>query len=358
MKDKKLNSLHLSTGKELDSILNQLADDLRLGVKKYGIKYKEPFWKHNKRLYNYVNRQMLSLRNKNLKLIQGKTKQAWDLANKQMDERVINYLKERDAMQLLESKVYSDYSKNIEFPNDVPLLADWTQSNISQYNAFLSRTENGLGLSKRIWKMSLKSRRMIEETLKSGILEGQSAAQMSRIFRQALKNPNKLFRRVRDKKTGKLRLSKPAKAFKPGTGVYRSSYQNAFRLARTEVNLAYRKAESERINQIPFIVGYEVHLSNAHPITDICDDMQGVYPKTFVFSGWHPACICYMTTILLDDKKFSKYLETGKISSDEYVKSIPNLAKSYLIKNNKKLQNLKSLPYWYRQNNNIIKKVV
>ena len=59
---------------------------------------------------------------------------------------------------------------------------------------------------------------------------------LSRDVRRYLRNPDKLFRRVRDKH-GNLRLSKAAKAYHPGRGVYRSSYRNALRLTATENNM-------------------------------------------------------------------------------------------------------------------------
>ena len=76
---------------------------------------------------------------------------------------------------------------------------------------------------------------------------------MSRDVRRYLRNPDKLFRRVRDKH-GNLRLSKAAKAYHPGRGVYRSSYRNALRLTATENNMAYRTADHLRWQQQPFVV--------------------------------------------------------------------------------------------------------
>ena len=54
------------------------------------------------------------------------------------------------------------------------------------------------------------------------------------------------------------------------------------------------------MQQLDFILGIEVHLSNNHtclnakgepePFYDICDELQGRYPKDFKFTGWHPLC--------------------------------------------------------------------
>ena len=75
-----------------------------------------------------------------------------------------------------------------------------------------------------------------------------------------MNEPDRLYRRVRDK-GGNLRLSKAAKMYHPGQGVYRSSAKNAQRLTRTEINMAYRESEYLRWQQLDFIVGIRVMLS-------------------------------------------------------------------------------------------------
>src|SRR5690606_36428057 len=110
--------------------------------------------------------------------------------------------------------------------------------------------------------------------------------------KQYLIEPDRLYRRVRDL-DGKLVLSKAAKEYNPGRGIYRSSYKNAMRLARTETNMAYREADNTRYATSQILLGYEVRLSANHPRYDICDHLKGEYPKDFKFVGWHPQCMCY-----------------------------------------------------------------
>ena len=98
-------------------------------------------------------------------------------------------------------------------------------------------------------------------------------------------------------------IAAKAEAFHPGQGVYRSSYKNALRLAATETNIAYRTADYLRIQQLDFVVGIQVKLSNNHtlngrPFFDICDELAGMYPKDFKFVGWHPSCRCYSVKVL------------------------------------------------------------
>ncbi len=131
-----------------------------------------------------------------------------------------------------------------------------------------------------------------ELALEIGMGDGLSAADLSRQVRRYLNEPARLFRRVRDR-DGNLRLSKAAAACHPGRGVYRSSYKNALRLTATENNMAYRTADHQRWQQLDFVVGIEIGTSPTnHPQPDICDELAGVYPKQFKFTGWHPWCRC------------------------------------------------------------------
>ncbi len=81
----------------------------------------------------------------------------------------------------------------------------------------------------------------IELGLDLGIGDGKSGAALARELEQYLREPDRLFRRVRDKH-GQLVLSKAAQAYHPGQGVYRSSVKNAQRLTRTENNNAYHES--------------------------------------------------------------------------------------------------------------------
>lgn len=57
---------------------------------------------------------------------------------------------------------------------------------------------------------------------------------------------------------GKLVESKPMMNYNPGPGVYKSAYKNALRVAVTETNMAYRKADSDRWQKLDFVLGFEV----------------------------------------------------------------------------------------------------
>lgn len=179
--------------------------------------------------------------------------------------------------------------------------------NLDALSSFQGRKVEGMNLSQRVWKYIDQYKAQLESALDVGLGEGRSADQLSRDVRQNLREPNRLFRRVRDKR-GNLVLSKAAKAFHPGRGVYRSSYKNAMRLTRSEINMAYRESDYQRWQTLDFVVGFEIHRSNHEPLCDcdLCEKLVGKYPKTFKFKGWHPQCMCYAVPILMDEETFDE----------------------------------------------------
>lgn len=204
-----------------------------------------------------------------------------------------------------DAMIESIFGKGLKEDNH---YARWFSRNHDAMDAFFKRKSEygGLNLSQKVWKYTGQFKEEMELALSASLGQGDSAATVSRHVRQYLKEPDRLFRRVRDEE-GNLKLSKRAAAYHPGRGEYRSSYKNAMRLARTETNMAYRAADCERWNDIPFVVGMEVKRSN-HPFAcSVCEALAGKYPKDFKFVGWHPQCRCYIVPILADEKDRMAY---------------------------------------------------
>lgn len=244
------------------------------------------------------------------------------------------------------------------------LFAKLFARNRDALDAFTKRKSEfgGLNLSQKVWKYTGQLKTEMETALTVSLGQGDSAAQVSRNVRKYMTNPDKLYRRVRDS-DGNLKLSKAAKLYHPGQGMYRSSYKNAMRLTRTETNMAYRTADSDRWNRMNFVIGIEVKTSNHHDADDICDDLAGRYPKDFVFMGWHPQCRCYAVPILadLDDMlKWGNDVLDGKASYESYKpKGISETPSNYnrWIKDNKdRIDNAASKPYWIKKNMKYVKK--
>jgi hypothetical protein len=259
-------------------------------------------------------------------------------------------------------KLVSEVIKSVSAAKNMGYM----QRNLDAMEAFMGRKIAGMNLSQRVWNITKQFRGQMEAAVDIALQDHRTADELSRDVRQYLRYPDKLFRRVRDEK-GVLHLSKAAKAFHPGRGVYRSSYMNARRLAATEINMAYRTSDDTRRQQLDFVVGIEVHLSNNHnckgipegEFRDICDKLQGKYPKTFKFVGWHPHCRCYATSILKTREEVMEDIERRKkglkpVKSVNEVKDVPDGFKEWVDQNQERIAKANSLPYFLSDNGQIV----
>lgn len=249
-------------------------------------------------------------------------------------------------------------------------LEQYQGRNLEALNTFQRRKVEGMGLSERVWKQVEDMKAAIELGIDVAIGDGRDAQQLSRDLRSYLQEPKRLYRRVRDK-GGVLRLSKAAKMYHLGQGVYRSSAKNAQRLARTEINMAYRESEFLRWQKLDFVVGLRICLSNNHtimnskgepvPLVDICDELWGDYPKTFKFVGWHPQCRCYVVPILSDYDEYNqdranrlkaivRSTAYKSMPSRRSVVDVPRKFREYIDSILERSKGWKSQPYYIRDN--------
>ncbi|MBC7948665.1 MAG: hypothetical protein H7Y42_12330 [Chitinophagaceae bacterium] len=229
------------------------------------------------------------------------------------------------------------------------------KTNQSALDRFIKRKEKGLNLSDRVWNLLNPFKKELEQTIGLGLGSGRSAADIASDVKKYLNQPDRLFRRVRSE-DGKLHLSAAARDYHPGQGVYRSSYKNALRLTMTENNIAYRTADHHRWQEMPFVLGIEVKLSNAHPRYDICDPLAGTYPKDFKFTGWHPQCLCYQVPKLMNDEDFEEIEDLvlagedpGTIGKGSVTRPPPSFTE-YLKQNKGRMEAWKNKPYWMLDN--------
>lgn len=241
----------------------------------------------------------------------------------------------------------------------LPLDNIYNYQNRKALEQFKKRVESGLSLSNRVWNYKEQFIQEVEVALSDAIERGVPAKEVAKTVKSSLKEPDKLFRRVRDK-FGVLQLSKKAQAYSPGQGVYRSSYKNALRLTRTEINMAYRASDHFRWSNDRSVIGFEIKLSNRHLVRDICDDLKGKYPKGFLFKGWHPQCLCYKVPILMNDSDFDK-LQQSILDGEELpesfqskgeVKQVPKNFKEWVESNKEKSKQWKSKPFFIADNFN------
>src|SRR3972149_4224050 len=232
----------------IEAVFNQAADEIvqriNIGLLKYDqYTYAGSFFRINQNLERQINQILTILQKEIVNNIKSGTIESWELANTKNNILVENF------------------TDGVLIPGQI--LKSFNQVNLSALEEFINRKIRGMGLSERVWNLVETSKSQLELYLSSGITTGKSAAKLSQDIRQCLKNPNVLFRRVRNEK-GELVLSKAARKFHPGQGVYRSAYQNTLRLTQTENNMAYRMSDWNRRQQLPFVLGYEVHLSLSH----------------------------------------------------------------------------------------------
>ena len=269
-------------------------------------------------------------------------------------------------------------------------FARFFQRNMDAMKAFFARkTGTGLNLSQKVWKYTGVFKDELEDALDLAIGEGTPANRLATQIQKYLNDPDRFYRRFRvkigenedgtpkygrvwkrrvyDAESGSYKwVDDDPRKYHPGRGVYRSSYRNAQRLARTETNIAYSTADYERWQQMPFVIGIEIKLSNNHPEPDICDDLKGIYPKTFKWSGWHPNCRCYQEPVLASPAELDKMLDNILDGSDpagvdcaNEVTAMPSAFRVWAKDNAERIDRATTagtLPYFLRDNQELVEK--
>lgn len=206
------------------------------------------------------------------------------------------------------------------------------RSNSDALRAFQSRKDKGLNLSQKLWIQSNDLKAELEYCLSSGIQKGMSAITLSKKLSKYL-HDFPLLQKDYKEKYGKV------------VDCHDCEYRS-IRLARSEINMAYREAEQLRWQQMDFIKGYKIKLSGSHPKEDICDQLAGIYPKWFKWAGWHPNDLCYAIPIVMTDDEY--YNGTGKMIED-----VPDGFKKWVAENEDRIYLSKTKgtePYWVKDN--------
>lgn len=241
-----------------------------------------------------------------------------------------NEWKESNTMQdLLARKVLRAY----DFEKGGDKYNRYFQPNSEALKAFQERTDRGMNLSQKLWVQSQGLKKELENTISTAIDKGQSAVVLSKRISKYL-NDFPSLKKDYGEKFGKAINS-------------RDCQYASIRLARTEINMAYRKAEQLRWQQFDFILGYEVKLSKRHPAPDICDDLKGKYPKDFVFLGWHPNCMCYVVPIIMTDEQ---YYGSESDKKESMIERTPKLFNDWVRSNRVRIGKAKTLPYFLQDN--------
>ena len=216
------------------------------------------------------------------------------------------------------------------------------RDNSEALQAFQTRKEQGMNLSDKLWDQSQAYREELQDTISAAIERGTDAITLSKQISKYLSDFPAMQRDYKEKY---------GKASKVQNCEYRS-----IRLARSEINMAYRSAEQTRWRQLDFVVGYEIKMSGSHPVHDVCDELAGKYPKDFVWNGWHPNCMCYEIPILKTEEEF--YSDDDKPSVNE-VTDVPEEFNTWVGQNTERIRTAEShgtLPYFLADNGQYLAK--
>lgn len=256
--------------------------------------------------------------------------------------------------------------------------------------AFLKNVPTASG---RLWNGETLA--LMTSAVEDSIRQGMSAGKMATQIKKYLLDPDDWHRRFRykvgedeegnpiygrkwkkrefDETTGKYHWvdhqpGEPHPGHVGGPGAYRSSYKNALRYARTTTNMAYRTADYNQYQDMPFVIGIEIKLSNNHPVPDICDDLAGVYPADFLWTGWHPNCRCYMVPVLAKKNEIDKMVDAilndedpNEVECDGVVTELPENFTAWAVKNKDRMEAAAergTLPYFIRDNQRKIERTV
>ena len=246
-----------------------------------------------------------------------------------------------EVQDLMADKVLQAYDAIVDKKKYTVLY----QTNSDALKSFQSRKDKGFNISDKLWKQSTIYKEELEAAISCAIQKGTSAITLSKQISKYLLDFPSLQKDYKEKYGSAMHLLDCE---------YRS-----IRLARSEINMAYRTAENERWKQMDFVVGYEIKLSSSHhhrmPHGDICDRLAGKYPKDFVWTGWHPNDLCYKIPILKTEEEFWEWDGRSDVSTESVneVKDVPDVFKQWVGANAYRIEEAKkrrTLPYFVRDN--------
>ena len=339
---KRINKYLLSINGYYDELIREivlLVIQLRVADKMFR-------FKDYPRITKQVNEALKTYRTNLNNSIKVYSQYEWDFANAKVDDILKTHLE--GIKGKVPSSLYVDKIRQISIESQ----------NQKAFEAFQKRKHGKFTISERVWNITDQAKENLEFAIDVALKDGISAQELARSIKGNLNNPDALFRRVRDKH-GNLVLSKNAKSFHPGQGVYRSAHKNALRLAANEINTAYRECEQLRISTNNDVVGQKINLSPSHKVYDICDELKGTYPKDFQWSKWHVSCKCFRTTILKSQSELISEINEGlnlpPESSKNHVSKLPDNFNKWLSENEKKMENWKRKPEFITKNEKLIK---
>jgi len=157
----------------------------------------------------------------------------------------------------------------------------WARINKEAMDALIKTAYGGITLSRRVWDVTWPVERQIRNKINYSVLTGTSANGLARQIRSYLGLPKSFSSIV-------------SEALHPGSGVYRSAYQNARRLAVTEINRAFHEGVLRYGKNKTWVSGYIWRTASGNPCEE-CESNEGqFFPKDEPPDiPLHPWCFCY-----------------------------------------------------------------
>lgn len=182
--------------------------------------------------------------------------------------------------------------------------------NTAAVEAIWARTRNGMKLSDRIWETSDNARDNIRAIILDGVARGRDSAQVARSLEQYVKHG-----------AATMAGDYPGMMERIGTRVPKDVCYEAWRLARSEMSMAFMEGVYAAGKVNPAYKGVRWLLSGSHPVPDICDDLasadlyglgSGGYPAGDEPPYPHPNCLCTVAPMTEDTQEFVERLQNWR----------------------------------------------
>lgn len=206
-------------------------------------------------------------------------------ANRESFAQEINLMEERLSIGL-DSKLAGSGNPKLKRGS-----SNWDKATDKIYKKIITRGFEGQTPSARIWDLTKRTELEMHRALSRELATGGSPRDIAKRLEKFLAPE------VLDRETD----------VELGSGVYRSAFKNAMRLARTEAGRAYTEASAAWAQSREWVKGLMVTLSPAHDggtDGDDCDDVAGDVYSPEEFSKVvpvHPHCMCF-PTVVIDEK--------------------------------------------------------
>ena len=170
---------------------NAYAEVLKLATVRNAIESGAEFsWKGNPLAERQLNQQLELLSNRASRTIQNGITGGWKEGESDVKDEILERFgkkeNKKEVNNVIEDAVKQQRQKGVTA------------------HTFANEKRGGLNVSGRVWKLGGNAKKELEVIIQNGIIEGKSADEVTRGLKDYLNEPDKLYRRVKNKETGEL----------------------------------------------------------------------------------------------------------------------------------------------------------